>query len=311
MNKKIISHLLNYATTEGAKDLVLESGINSFISHYHFPDGTKKSFTLPKKLEKSLLLNLRELLKIAPGELTTKKYCKLADKNHPASFYLTIIPDKNGEKIIINLINKTTKHWRLKQLGLSRKDYQALNAGLQKGSGLIIISSPAQNGKSATLYSLLKQLNNEEKNIYVLSQHPAEKIDGLSQLTLSDNNFNKILRQDPDVIALDEIESDEILKKSFQAASSGLLVIATMAANSYWEVMAKILDLDLPLKLKLDSLKMILNQRLVDLKRPKKTAGKGRFKIGVFELLVLEQAVKDWLLKNDPKSLPAKLKQKS
>ena len=311
MSKKIISHLLNYAASEGAKDLVLESGTNCLISHYHFPDGTKKSFALPKKLEKNLILNLRELLKVAPGELTTKKYCKIFDDHYQSSFYLTIIPDKNGEKIIINLINKASKHWSLRQLGLLKDDYKSLSAGLKEHSGLIIVSSPPQHGKSSTLYSLLEQLNNEKKNVYVLSEHPTERIDGLNQLLLSENNFNKILRQDPDVIALDEITNAEILKKSIQAAESGCLVIATIEAENVLEVISKILNLDLPLKLKLDSLKMILNQHLVDLKRPKKLAGRGRNKIGVFELLVFDQTIKDWLFKNSLKNLKSKLKQKS
>lgn len=311
MSKKIISHLLNYATSEGAKDLVLESGVNSLISHYHFPDGTKKSFTLPKKLEKNLILNLRELLKVAPGELTTKKYCKIFNNHYQSSFYLTIIPDKHGEKIIINLIDKPSKHWRLKQLGLLKNDYQSLGNGLKERSGLIIVSSPPQHGKSSTLYALLEQLNNEGKNIYVLSEHPTEKIDGLNQLALTENNFTKIMRQDPDVIALDEIKSAEILKKSFQAAESGCLVIATLEAQSVKEVVSKILSLNLPLKLKLDSLKMILNQRLADLQRPKKLGGQGRSKIGIFELLVLDQIIKDWLSKNNQKNLKSKLKKKS
>lgn len=311
MSKKIISHLLNYASSEGAKDLVLESGASSLISHYHFPDGSKKSFILPKKLEKNLIANLREILKIAPGELTTKKYCKIFDKNHQSSFYLTIIPDKNGEKIIINLINKTVKHWRLKQLGLLSNDYKSLVAGLKERSGLIIVSSPPQQGKSATLYSLLGQLDREQKNIYVLSEYPTEKIDGLNQLLLSENNITKIIRQDPDIIALDEITNEEMLKKSFQLATSGYLVIATMEAENISEIMSKILSLDLPLKLKLDSLKMILNQRIIDLKRPKKLAGRGRNKIGTFKLLTLDQTIKDWLLKNSLKNLKTKLKAKS
>ncbi len=98
------------------------------------------------------------------------------------------------------------------------------------------------------------------------------------------------------------LKATKILKRVFQAANSGRLVMASITANSSWEVLLKILQLKLPLSLRLNNLKLIINQRTVKLKRNKDPKKVFREEIGLFEALNLNQAMKDFILnsKNDP-----------
>ena len=86
MSKKIISNLFNYAAREGAQDLVIEGVPEKIALNYRFPDGEERSFDLPKKLEKDLSSALRQILKLTPDELATKKYCKIEDRNYKLTF---------------------------------------------------------------------------------------------------------------------------------------------------------------------------------------------------------------------------------
>ncbi len=304
MSKKIISNLFNYAAREGAKSLVIESDLKNIALNYHFDGGEERSFGLPKKLEKELSLALRQVLRLAPDELSTKKYCKIEDDDYRLTFYLTILPGTSGEKIIINIIPKNNKLYRLKQLGLQKKDLTKIQSFLRKPSGLILLSSPQGQGKSTTLYSLLQELNTASRSLYFLGPKLEHDLDGINNLSATKNNWTKVLSTDSDVI-VSEVKTDDDLKNVVLAANSGRLVLATVTANSVWEVLLTYLKLKLPLKLKLDSLKLILNQRVASLARTKK-----RETIGLFEILALTPTLKAFLLETKPEKLKEKFWEK-
>jgi len=302
MSKKIINNLFGYAAAEGAGRLVIENRSDQIACDYHFSDGDKQSFGLPKKLEKTLMDSLRQVLKIAPGELATKKYCKIYDKNYQLAFYLSILPDQLGEKIIINIINRQDKFFHYRQLGWQVSELNLIKQALKWHSGLILISSPIGQGKTTTLLSLLQELNHPEKNIYFLEKGSKSKITGLNYLENNEKNWEKILNHDCEIIALEEISDDKTFKNAFRAASTGRLVLATINAQSSWEVLLKVLKLSLPLKLKLDSLRLIINQRVVQLKRAKNKKTPGRKEVGLFEILSCSPDMKQFILdrRRDP-----------
>jgi len=303
MSKKIISNLFNYAAREGARGLVIEGVPDKIALNYHFDDGEERSFGLPKKLEKDLSLTLRQILKLAPDELASKKYCKIDDKNFRLTFYLTILPSQNGEKIIINIIRKNHRLLRLNQLGLQRDNLKTIKKVLKNRSGLILLSSPHGSGKNMTMFSLLQELDTTKRSAYFLGDKLEYKIDGLNNLVSTKNNWTKVLNIDSEIIAT-EITNNDDLKNVISAASSGRLVLASIMASSVWEVLLAYLRLKLPLKLKVDSLKLITNQQLfplkkIEAKRPLKTNRQKKIRrqnIGLFEVLELTPQIKKFLI---------------
>lgn len=302
MSKKIISNIFNYAVQEGVKDMVIEKLPKKISINYLFPDGEERAFTLPEKLEEELRATLRQVISLAPDDLTVKKYCKLKNKSGYFNFYLTILPSRNGEKMIVNLVPKENKSLRLKQLGLQSKDVKVLQAAIKHHSGLILIGSPAGQGKGTTLYSLLQELDTIGRSSYFLGDGLEYHLDNINCLTNTKNNWNRVLNLDSDVI-ITEIGKEEDLNNTFMAAATGRLILATINANSVWEIMLAVLKLKFPLKLKLDSLRLITNQRVVPLERShlKMAYRKAneRQNIGLFELLTVSPTIKKFLLKEE------------
>lgn len=298
MRKKIINNIFNYAAKEEAEKVIIGGDSQSILFGYNLPGGEERQLRLPKNLEESLTEDLRKILAIAPGELVSKKYCKLANKNYRLAFYLTILPDGEEEKIIINIVNREKKLWRLNQLGLQLQQLKLIKKTLKTGSGLIIISSPDNQGKSSTLFSLLSEINTPETNICLLDNNPEIIIPGINVLAANKTNWSLLIKHDCDVIAIDGLDNEETIKNALRSAASGKLVIATMAAKSSLLVLDKILAVGLPLKLKLDGLKMIINQRLADLKKYK-SKNNDRKKIGLFEVLELSRELKDFVGKEN------------
>jgi len=297
MSKKIIKNLFNYALKEGASDLVITDAKDSLAIAYRFPDGSERFFDLPKKIEENLVKALRQLLMISPGELTVQKPCKISAKNQNFNFYLSILPDQNQEKIIIKIINKSSKNWRLKQLGLQLNDLRALKTSLKKRSGLILVSSPVDAGKSATLLALAQEINKENLNTYILEKNPSSRIPGINYLEPTPANWSSVLRHDSDLFIVDDLAAPENLRNALRAAGSGRLVLGALKADSSFEALYRSLTIDLPWKSKIDSLKLIVNQRVFEMKRKKTLRKKiGRQTIGVFEILDLNPSLKEILL---------------
>lgn len=301
MSKKIFSNVFNYALNENAKGLVIENEAEKITLNYYFHDNEERTFSLPKKIEKNLGQTLRQLLKLSPDEIINKKYCKLNEEKKKISFHLTIIPSLIGEKIIINIVKKNNKPLRLNQLGLRNRDLNSLKKCLNLKSGLIIISSPHNHGKNTTMCSLLKELETKNRSAYFIGNKIDYEFENINILKKSENNWNKLLSIDSEIIATEIINNDD-LKKVIIASNSGRLVFATLPANSVWEVLADYLKLKLPLKQKINNLRLIINQRVVPLTRTSnekiKSKKNERGEIGLFEVLEINKNLNNFLFES-------------
>jgi type II secretory ATPase GspE/PulE/Tfp pilus assembly ATPase PilB-like protein len=167
-------------------------------------------------------------------------------------------------------------------------------------AGLILISGPSLSGRHTTLSALLSELNRDDKNIYLLTAAPEENIAGLNALPPTAVNWDRLLHHDCDIIAANDLDDPADLERALSAANTGRLILGVMTADSVWEGLQNILSLPLPLKLKLDSLKIVTNQRLVKMQRKKSGhRSNKRQEIALFELFKLTPSLKKFILKNE------------
>jgi type II secretory ATPase GspE/PulE/Tfp pilus assembly ATPase PilB-like protein len=282
---KTIENIFSFAAREKADRLTISNSEKDFFCRLELPGQEEAYFKLPKKLESDLADNLRQLLKIAPQELTRGKYCKLRSKKYHLNFRLSILPDKYGEKIIISLIKSDYFLYRLNKLGLQIKEKKLLEKNLVKKSGLILIASKERQGRTSTLFSCLQNIDLEKKSAYFMDLYPEFNLEGLIPLPNNKESWERVLRHDSDIIALDD-DNPENLRQAIKAASTGRLVIATIEAVNVLESLYKILNLGLPWNLVLDNLNLISAQSLTNLKRAaKKELGLNQRQIGLFEIL--------------------------
>lgn len=299
MNRKIFNNLCAYAQQAGLESLAISEGEKQVTIDGYQANGESRRLLLPKKLEEEFFSNLQKIFNIQPGELISEKSGQIKKRSGAFKYRLSTLPGRKHEKIIINLIKPTPELWRLNQLGLSRADRQDLKLVLQKNSGLIILSSPFGQGKSSTLRSLLLNANSDDLVIYSLDNHPLYKLPGVNLLPAKPEYLEKILQHDADWIFIDDLDQPGMLEAAVRAASTGRLVIGTLVAKDVFEAYDKIQELNLPLRLKLESVKLIINQRLAKLRRrPKLGQLNQRQTIGLFEVLKLSPTIKKTILSN-------------
>ena len=306
MTTKSLNRLLSFAAQEKAEKLVISGQKQELACRCYLPLGEEAHFRLPKSLEEDLASSLRRLLKLAPDELTSGRYFKINSRDCQLNFQLSIIPGKTGEKIIIEIVHKNRKNLSLGQLGLQKEERKKLQQALANPSGLIVLSSPERQGRTTSLAACLRELDRDNRSVYLLSHNSEIEIPGVICPGNSTEIWDKVMKHDSDIIAFDDDEP-ETLNRAVLAAATGRLVLITITADTSWEALYKLLNSSLPNTLVAANLKLISHQRLVDLKRRLKNKRSTvrarkevdpnyqRQKIGVFETVVLTPVLRDFI----------------
>jgi len=147
----------------------------------------------------------------------------------------------------------------LRSLPLDIPDLQALGLPdvtdnfLKKTKGLVLITGATGSGKSTTLASMIKMIN-ERYNYHITTiEDPVEYLHrhnksmvtqkeiGSDALSFSDA-LRSSLREDPDVIMLGEMRDMETISIALTAAETGHLVLSTLHTSGAVKAIDRILD---------------------------------------------------------------------
>ena len=176
----------------------------------------------------------------------------------------------NGEKISIRVLDQSVANYSLRDIGLTKKNFDLLSNQIQSPSGMILVCGPTGSGKSTTLHSMLKQIDFDSRNVitiedpieYVLPQASQIEINTKAEITFA-KALRSVLRQDPDVISIGEIRDAETAEIALQASQTGHLVFATIHASSNPTALLRLIDLGIRPFLIASALNIVVSQRLV------------------------------------------------
>ena len=180
------------------------------------------------------------------------------------------VPAVNGMDAVLRLFNFKPEMLQLDRLGLNEKQDAMMRDIIAKPSGLVMVVGPTGSGKSTTLYSLINELNNDQRKIITLEDPVEYRIEGITQIpvkTRDGDSFNKklrsVLRLDPDIIMIGEIRDSDTAKTALQAALTGHLVLSTYHASSASAALTRLLDAIGENPLYASTIRLIQSQRLV------------------------------------------------
>ena len=132
------------------------------------------------------------------------------------------------------------------------------------------MTGPTGCGKSTTLYSFLKEVNNPYVNIITVEDPVEYTMADINQTqvnTKADMTFavalRSILRQDPDIIMVGEIRDEETAEIAVRAAITGHIVFSTLHTNDAPGAILRLVDMGVEDYLVGDALVGVIAQRLV------------------------------------------------
>jgi type IV pilus assembly protein PilB len=180
------------------------------------------------------------------------------------------VPAINGLDAVLRLFNFRSDMLRLDKLGLNEHQFDTIKDIISHPSGLVLIVGPTGSGKTTTLYSILNELNSDERKIITLEDPVEYNIDGITQISVKSRSgqsfaekFRAVLRLDPDIIMVGEIRDTDTAKTALQAALTGHLVLSTYHASSASAALTRLLDAIGENPLYASAIRLIQAQRLV------------------------------------------------
>ena len=183
---------------------------------------------------------------------------------------LSTIPAQHGEKLVVRVFDPKMAGKDFEDLGFAEADIRKWESLINLPHGLVLVTGPTGSGKSTTLHTSMRQIAQEDVNIFTI-EDPIEIVnDDLNQVQVNaklDLSFaeaiRSFLRQDPDIIMVGEIRDSEAGKMAIQAALTGHLVLSTLHTNDAISSITRLIDLGIPSHLITASVRGMMAQRLV------------------------------------------------
>lgn len=185
-------------------------------------------------------------------------------------FRVSTLPTVYGEKFVIRILDKTSFHFTRADLGFTEAENAVVDKMLARPHGIILLTGPTGCGKSTTLYSFLKEINDPTVNIVTVEDPVEFTMHGINQTqvnTKANMTFaaalRSILRQDPDVIMIGEIRDEETAEIAVRSAITGHIVFSTLHTNDAPGAILRLEDMGVEDYLVADALVGVIAQRLV------------------------------------------------
>lgn len=183
---------------------------------------------------------------------------------------ISILPTVFGEKAVIRILKNDSKNISKEKLGMDKENIKKLESIIKSPYGIILATGPTGSGKSTTLYAVLKELNNERRNIVTVEDPVEYMVEGINQVNVNvkagltfSSGLRSILRQDPDIIMIGEMRDNETAEIAVRAAITGHLVLSTIHTNDAAASIIRLFDMGIQPYLVANSLSGIIAQRLV------------------------------------------------
>jgi len=271
---KLVNKVIVDAYNQGASDIHIEPYPGKAKTEIRFrKDGNLAHYievpasyraAIAARIKIMCDLDISEKRKPQDGKIKFRKFGPLDIELRVAT-----IPTAGGVEDIVMRILAAGEPIPLDKLGLASRNLEHLQSTVSKPYGLFFVCGPTGSGKTTTLHSVLKFLNNPDTKIWT-AEDPVEITQkGLRQVQVNRKAgldfavvMRSFLRADPDIIMVGEMRDKETTSIGIEASLTGHLVFATLHTNSAPESIIRLLDMGMDPFNFSDALLGILAQRL-------------------------------------------------
>ena len=271
---RLVNKMVMDAHSQGASDIHIEAnqGSRSMVIRFR-KDGVLADYLeLDPAYRSSLVSRIKIMAELDISEHRHAQDGKIDFGRHggiPIELRVAVIPTANNLEDVVLRILAGAEPLPIDKLGLSGRNLEELAKMVARSYGLILVCGPTGSGKTTTLHSVLRHLNQRETKIWT-AEDPIEITQpGLRQVQVNAKigwtfaaAMRAFLRADPDVIMVGEMRDEETTKIGIEASLTGHLVLSTLHTNSAAESIVRLLDLGMDPFNFADALLGILSQRL-------------------------------------------------
>ena len=270
---RLVNAIIAQAVEKRASDIHLEPFEKEFRVRYRI-DGVLHSQDAPPREMKAAMISRVKLmakLNIAERRLPQDGRIKIKTLGREVDLRVSTLPTLYGESVVMRLLDRSaTDFYDLTRLGFDDLMLRRMEHFTAMPHGIFLVTGPTGSGKSTTLYSALKRINQTDKKIITIEDPVEYQMDGINQIHVNPqigltfaSGLRHIVRQDPDVVMVGEIRDRETADIAIRASLTGHFVYSTLHTNDAPSAITRLIDMGVENYLITSSLVAVLAQRLV------------------------------------------------
>jgi type IV pilus assembly protein PilB len=269
---RLVNSILSQGVREGASDIHISPEKNYVQVRFRLDGKLHEVPAPPKAMFLPIISRLKILanMDIAVSRIPQDGRFTVKMKNKDINIRAATIPSIHGENMVLRLLDTSNSIYSLERLGMNDKDRKKLERMISKPHGMVLSTGPTGSGKSTSLYSILKKINQPDINIITVEDPVEYRIEKIRQVQLNRkagmtfaSGLRSILRQDPDVIMVGEIRDYETATLAVQAALTGHMVFSTLHTNDAAGAITRFIDMGVEPFLVSSTMTVSFAQRLV------------------------------------------------
>jgi len=269
---RFVNLVLYQGVVDRAADIHIEPFENDFQIRYRV-DGALYAMKAPDvKMAPAIISRIKILanLNISERRVPQDGRIALTVAGKPVDLRVSCLPTAHGESVVMRILDQSATSLDLENVGLPEDVYEQVTLDVEKPNGIFIVTGPTGSGKTTTLYSILRRINQIDTKLLTAEEPVEYNVDGIVQVPIdpkAGNTFAKVLRaflrQDPDVMMIGEIRDLETAEIAIQAALTGHFVFSTLHTNDAAGAVTRFVDMNVAPYLLSSTLEGVLGQRLV------------------------------------------------
>jgi len=332
---RLVNAMIAQAVEKRASDIHIEPFEKEFRVRYRVDGVLVNQDAPPRELKAAIIsrVKLMARLNIAERRLPQDGRIKVKTLGREVDLRVSTLPTLYGESVVMRLLDRSAgDFYDLERLGFDEHMLSRMQHYTSLPHGIFLVTGPTGSGKSTTLYSALKRINQTDKKIITIEDPVEYQMDGINQIHVNPQigltfaqGLRHIVRQDPDVIMVGEIRDRETADIAIRSALTGHFVYSTLHTNDAPSAITRLTDMGVENYLITSSLTAVLAQRLVRVicdqcKVPGGTAvtpegetinvfrGTGceacfntgyRGRLGIFEMMELNEELRASIMRNE------------
>ncbi|WKZ30831.1 MAG: GspE/PulE family protein [Candidatus Dojkabacteria bacterium] len=267
----LLEQIVKKALEEKSSDIHIEPREDDVVVRFRVDGLLREVMTIDKKLEQALVFKIKVASRLRTDEHFAPQDGKIRFlfEDLKVDTRVSILPTTKGEKVVFRLLTQQGKAFGLEDLGVVGRDLELVQKSFTKPYGMIIAAGPTGSGKTTTLYSILKILNDPEINITTIEDPVEYDIDGINHVQVNSKanmtfatGLRSLLRQDPDVLMIGEIRDGETARIAINSAMTGHLVLSTIHTNDAITTVPRLVDMGIEPYLVASTINVVIAQRL-------------------------------------------------
>jgi type II secretory ATPase GspE/PulE/Tfp pilus assembly ATPase PilB-like protein len=229
--------------------------------------------TLPKKIHPEIISRIKVLCGMRTDEHQATqdgRFTFTAKNGDIADVRVSVAPTYYGENAVLRLLADRIDQFTLEALGFDEGEISKIEKALRKPWGMVLATGPTGSGKTTTLYTLIKMLNNKERSIVTIEDPIEYNIEGITQIQVNSrteltfaNGLRSILRQDPNIIMVGEIRDLETASMAVNTSLTGHLFLSSLHTTDSATAIVRLLDMKIEPFLIASTINLVIAQRLV------------------------------------------------